>query len=158
VGTGDKLDRFLGGVFGRGLKANVKRALAFLSLNYSEEARDEIYIFGFSRGAYSARALSGVIGAAGVPKQASFEHLETVWNYYRLKPAERKDLGVLVSRPNVRCVGVWDTVGSYGVPAGFGLGALGRVFAAWTRGFHDSHIGDKVEIGLHAIAVDEKRR
>src|SRR5262245_48239000 len=60
VGTGGPVDRILGGIFGCGIKANVKRALAFLALNY--QRGDEIYIFGFSRGAYSARALAGVIG------------------------------------------------------------------------------------------------
>src|SRR6516225_2970885 len=70
VGTGDLVDRFLGGVFGRGLRNNVKRAYAFLSLNY--EPGDEIYIFGFSRGAYTARALAGVIGASGILKKEEF--------------------------------------------------------------------------------------
>ena len=80
----------MGGVFGAGLRNNVKRGLAFLSLNWDpEELRDnpvadEIYIFGFSRGAYSARALAGVIGAiGGIPKQASFDQLEDIWNHYR---------------------------------------------------------------------------
>src|SRR5919202_4486031 len=79
VGTGWFGDRILGGVFGVGLRENVKRGLAFLALNYEEG--DEIYLFGFSRGAYTARALAGVIGAAGIPKQADFNQLETVWNY-----------------------------------------------------------------------------
>jgi uncharacterized protein (DUF2235 family) len=82
VGSGGPLDRFLGGVFGVGLRDNVKRGLAFLSLNWS--SGDEIYIFGFSRGAYSARALAGVIGAInGIPKQVHFDRLEEVWDYYR---------------------------------------------------------------------------
>jgi hypothetical protein len=59
----------------------------------------------------------------------------------------------------IRCVGVWDTVGSYGIPAGIGLGALSRIFTAWLlRGFHDTEIGTCIEIGLHAVAVDERRR
>ena len=49
VGTGGRLDQVLGGVFGYGLKGNVKRGLTFLALNW--EAGDEIYLFGFSRGA-----------------------------------------------------------------------------------------------------------
>jgi uncharacterized protein (DUF2235 family) len=48
VGAGDLLERVLGGLFGRGVKSGVKRAYAFLSLNY--EVGDEIYLFGFSRG------------------------------------------------------------------------------------------------------------
>ena len=160
------MDRFLGGTFGFGLRGNVKRGLAFLSLNY--EPGDEIYLFGFSRGAYSARALAGVIGAAGIPKQIEFRELERVWNYYRLRPkflqrskrkAElREELSELTFRPAIECVGVWDTVGSYGIPAGYGLGALARLFTAWTRGFHDSEIGKHVKVGLHALAVDERRR
>jgi hypothetical protein len=157
VGTGDLLDRVLGGVAGRGIKANIKRALGFLALNF--KPGDEIYIFGFSRGAYSARALAGVIGAAGMPVQAEFEQIEHIWNYYRMPPGRREErLNGLVVRTPIRCVAVWDTVGSYGVPAGFGLGALARAIAAWTRGFHNSHIGNHIQIGLHALAIDERRR
>jgi uncharacterized protein (DUF2235 family) len=166
VGSGGRLDQFVGGTFGYGLRGNVKRGLAFLSLNY--EPGDEIYLFGFSRGAYSARALAGVIGAAGIPKQIEFRELERVWNYYRLRPkflqrrkrkAElREELSELTWRPEIECVGVWDTVGSYGIPAGYGLGALARLFTAWTRGFHDSEIGKHIKVGLHALAVDERRR
>src|SRR5215475_13143139 len=157
VGTGDVYDRFLGGVFGRGTKGNVKRALAFLALNYLEG--DELYIFGFSRGAYSARALAGVIGAAGVPLQAEFAQLELIWKYYRTPPERRgEELKDKVVKAPVRCVGVWDTVGSYGIPAGFGLGGLVRAAPAWTRGFSNTHIGKHIEIGLHALAIDERRR
>src|ERR1700730_7452373 len=81
VGTGDKLDRFLGGVFGRGVKDSVKRGLAFLALNYLPG--DEIYIFGFSRGAFTARALAGVIGASGIFQKDEYQNFEVGWNFYR---------------------------------------------------------------------------
>jgi hypothetical protein len=58
----------------------------------------------------------------------------------------------------VKCVAVWDTVGSYGIPAGLGLAPLARYFALLTLGFHDTSFGDHVEVGLHAVAVDEHRR
>src|SRR5438552_5318757 len=168
VGTGDPIDKFRGGVFGRGLKSNVKRAYAFLSLNY--EPGDEIYIFGFSRGAYTARAVSGVVCASGILQKQHFEQFELAWNFYLERP-ERRAVGAsraaddydkhrdkLHTDARVRCVGVWDTVGSYGVPAGLGLGALARYFTSWMRGFHDTQISDRVDIGLHAMALDEKRR
>jgi hypothetical protein len=180
VGSGGMLDRIFGGVFGFGLQGNVKRGLAFLSLNYEglpdNEGRqsnvyrsgvdyddgDEVYLFGFSRGAYSARALSGVIGGAGIPKQMDFHELEKVWNYYRLKPKSRpklvEDIESHAWHPRVKCIGVWDTVGSYGIPSGFGLGALGRALVSWTRGFHDREFGKHIDVGLHAMAVDEMRR
>jgi len=174
VGNGGPLDRVLGGVFGAGLRDSVKRGLAFLALNWDpaepgNPIADEIYIFGFSRGAYSARALAGVIGAIeGIPRQSSFDKLETVWDYYRGSAEERKErrreIDDLIypmpaeKSPIVKCVGVWDTVGRYGVPSGFGLGALARHATSWTRGFRDNMIGEHIEIGLHAMAIDEWRR
>lgn len=170
VGSGGPLDRLLGGVFGAGLRDNVKRGLAFLTLNW--EKGDEIYIFGFSRGAYTARALAGVITAiGGVPKQNHFDELEEVWNFYRHTPEERKSEALreqykLKDRvhvdPNapflIKCLAVWDTVGSYGIPAGLGLGALARYFTSWTRGFHDNKLNRRIQVGLQALATDEKRR
>jgi hypothetical protein len=55
-------------------------------------------------------------------------------------------------------VGVWDTVGSYGIPAGIGLAPLARYFTLATLGFHDTGFGEHVKVGLHALAVDEPRR
>jgi uncharacterized protein (DUF2235 family) len=175
VGSGGPIDRFVGGVFGAGLRDNVKRGLAFLALNWDPPEPpenpngDEIYIFGFSRGAYSARALAGVIGAiGGIPKQSSFDRLEKIWNHYRKTKEEREqdDDGVgdlIYPMPAdkeliIKCVGVWDTVGSYGVPAGLGLGGLARMLTSWTRGFRDNEIGKCVELGFHAMAIDEERR
>jgi uncharacterized protein (DUF2235 family) len=186
VGTGGRLDQFLGGVFGYGLKGNVKRGLTFLALNW--EAGDEIYLFGFSRGAYTARALAGVIAAAGIP--VDIKHAEHHWDRYqqiaKLRPKrgtprdseewrkaqaaidkvreEFVDLARNVDDNRnwqdvpIKCVGVWDTVGSYGVPSGFGLGALPFMLTYWTRGFRDTQFGRTVEVGLHAIAIDERRR
>ena len=79
VGSGGPIDRFLGGAFGVGLKSNVKRGLMFLALNY--DAGDELYLFGFSRGAYTARALAGVIGTAGIP--IDIRKTELHWNLYQ---------------------------------------------------------------------------
>jgi uncharacterized protein (DUF2235 family) len=182
VGSGGPIDRFLGGAFGAGLKSNVKRGLAFLALNYDEG--DEIYIFGFSRGGYTARALAGVVGVAGIPY--SITETERHWNLYqevaalksnagryaRNSPkrapydaqinAKKKELESATRYKGadvpIRCVGVWDTVGSYGIPTGFGPTALARHFTMWTRGFKDTRFGDTVKLGLHAIAVDEMRR
>jgi uncharacterized protein (DUF2235 family) len=174
VGNGGPIDRLLGGVFGAGLRDSVKRGLAFLALNWDPEepgnpVADEIYIFGFSRGAYSARALAGVIGAIqGIPRQSSFDRLETVWNYYRggedERARRRAEIDELIypmppeKKPIIKCVAVWDTVGRYGIPAGLGLGALARHATAWTHGFRDNMIGDHIAFGLHAMAIDEWRR
>lgn len=182
VGSGGPIDRFVGGVFGAGLKSNVKRALAFLALNYQGE--DEIYLFGFSRGAYTARAVAGVLGVAGIPLEIG--KAEIHWDFYRRiaklqsdnrgrnhesrryksNLAQINDLTEKLKaytnyspdEVNITCVGVFDTVGSYGVPAGFGLSGLANLFTYWTRAFHSRQIGKKVGLGLHAVAIDEMRR
>jgi len=176
VGSEGRIDRLLGGVFGVGLRNNVKRALAFLTLNWNDE-NDEIYVFGFSRGAYSARALAGVINAVGgIPRQEHFDRLEEFWDFYRIDPKVRNDPKNAQSvakkaemrkmcypdekdtQPIIKLLGVWDTVGSYGIPAGLGLGGLARKLTSWTKGFHDNEFGRHVKYGLHAMAIDERRR
>ncbi len=182
VGSGGRLDRFLGGAFGAGLKANVKRGIAFLALNYNEG--DEIYLFGFSRGGYTARAVAGVLGTAGIPLDIS--ETERHWvlyqqiaklkdqrgRYERESPkrapydAQIKALEAELDKVTrykgselpIRCVGVWDTVGAYGIPSGFANGVFPRFFTYWTRGFRDTRIGEKVQLGLHAVAIDEMRK
>jgi uncharacterized protein (DUF2235 family) len=89
VGSGGAIDSLFGGLFGAGIKSNVKRGLTFLSFNYDSEA-DEIYILGFSRGAYTARALAGVIGAIrGIPRVSNFGEAEEIWTHYRKKKEQR---------------------------------------------------------------------
>ena len=62
VGTG-KFDHLRGGAFGRGLTKNIKDAYSFLIENY--QIGDELFFFGFSRGAYTARSTVGLIRNSG---------------------------------------------------------------------------------------------
>ncbi len=177
VGTEpDFIRKILGDAIGLGLKKIVQDCYGFVVDNYLPG--DEIYIFGFSRGAYAARALAGLIGASGIKRQNDPQGFDVVWNHYRVKPATRdapqtasaadqKTVAAYVAMAAqdgihqdraIKCVGVWDTVGSYGIPAGFGLARLARYVALVRLGFHDTRFGDHIDVGLHAIGVDEKRR
>jgi len=159
VGTAGGTDAIAGGGFGRGLTANVMDGYRFFGNNADQD--DEIYIFGFSRGAYTARSLAGLIGLAGLLKP---EHLGAdlakVMEIYRLRNIDRAErlrridaLGLKRCRDiRVRCIGVWDTVGSLGIP-----GDLGRNFLHGKYYFHDVELGSCVDVALHAVAVDEKR-
>jgi uncharacterized protein (DUF2235 family) len=82
---GDFLNRLLGLFVGLGLKKVVQDCYGFLVSNY--ESGDEIYIFGFSRGAYAARALAGLIGASGIQRKPDPQKFEIAWCHYRLPPA-----------------------------------------------------------------------
>ncbi len=80
VGTATN-DRFRGGVFGSGLLANVREAYRFLIFNY--EPGDEIYVFGFSRGAYTARSFVGFIRCAGIPAIHNAARIDDALALYR---------------------------------------------------------------------------
>jgi uncharacterized protein (DUF2235 family) len=177
VGTeGKLLERILGGAIGLGLKRIVQDAYTFLADKFT--AGDEVYILGFSRGAYAARALAGLIGASGIQRRPDGNVFEIAWSHYRVKPKVRSGEERPGSGDNesivayhrlvaidafhkdraVKCVAVWDTVGSYGIPAGFGLAPLARYIALAFLGFHDTHFGNQIDVGLHAVAIDERRR
>jgi uncharacterized protein (DUF2235 family) len=158
VGTnGYVVDRLLGGAFGLGLFENISSAYRFLALNY--DPGDEIFVFGFSRGAYTARSLVGMIGCVGLLTRESVisGHLpEAVRRYRRRRPDRRAFHGASDERfrevnshhdVRVRFLGVFDTVGALGVP-----GAIGRAHQ-----FHDVTLSPQVENARHAVAIDEHR-
>ena len=160
VGTGGPLDRILGGASGAGLTANVVDGYRFLANNYV--SGDEIYLFGFSRGAYTARSLAGLVGLTGLlaPIHLGGDLTKAVLGFYRdkdLNPAQKREktAGLKLDRyedVRIRCVGVWDTVGSLGIPTD-----LGRRFLGGKYYFHDVELSGMVDVALHAVAIDEKR-
>ena len=159
VGTG--LDWLSGGALGDGLDGNIRRAYKFLSYHYVPD--DKIFIFGFSRGAYTARSLVGLIGAAGLLRReyctADNEHV--AWSYYRTPPNDRlpgiwTGLAPLVHPREtftIQCVGVFDTVGALGVPLK-GFWRLNRQ----RYEFHNVELSSITKVNLHALAVDEHRQ
>jgi hypothetical protein len=159
VGTGlARGDKFVGGATGAGLEDNIRQAYRFLSGHY--EPGVEIYIFGFSRGAFTARSLAGYIGAGGLlkPEHCTRENQDRAWAFYRTPPGDRypfdqRELNKLAF-PDVRikCLGVFDTVGARGIPTEFFNTTNRRKY-----GFHDVTLGSNVDHALHALAIDELR-
>ena len=96
VGTGP-LDRLTGGGFGIGLEEHVRDAYDWLVHNYREgngtkdEPPDEIYIFGFSRGAYTARSLVGFIGTCGLLRRGAPLTVNQLWENYCILGLEREE-------------------------------------------------------------------
>lgn len=156
VGTGGPLNKFVGGAFGRGLVRNIHDGYRFLANNFV--LGDEIYVFGFSRGAYTARSLGGFMGAVGLLKRQEMERLPDAWDLYKTKPHERDEAKTRELRAlghdkvRITCLGVWDTVGALGVP--------GETLQWVNHGdheFHDTELGGNVDHAFHAVAIDEKR-
>jgi hypothetical protein len=160
VGTDTFLNRVLGGVGGDGLDVNIRRAYKFLSANYQPD--DQIFIFGFSRGSFTARSLVGYIAAAGLllPGHCTEENERAAWDYYRAPPSERlpgvwHELTKHVHNRNrlrIECIGVFDTVGALGIPF--------RLFDRANREqyeFHNVELSSFTNTNLHALAIDEHR-
>src|SRR5215207_7052882 len=74
VGTGGLNDRVVGGAVGEGGESNLRSGYMFIAQNYAPE--DEIFLFGFSRGAFTARSLSGFIRASGLLKRGCLDQIE----------------------------------------------------------------------------------
>lgn len=161
---------FLGGVFGHGLDENIRLAYEWLIENYNDG--DEIFIFGFSRGAYTARSLAGLIAIDGILKAGSpigvaelFDRYrkgneESIWKLKEIeasgdisKLTEQEKWLLKYSQPTkVKVIGVWDTVGSVGVAAGNIPGISRGTFDYLQTGLR-IHILN----GYHALAIDEHR-
>jgi uncharacterized protein (DUF2235 family) len=160
VGTGNSLDRIAGGAFGDGLVDNIFDAYRFLIANY--ELGDELFIFGFSRGAYTARSIGGLIRKCGILDRKSIGQYVAAVKLYQ-KPDVRPDhpesvafrtqhaIGAAASI-TINFLGVWDTVGALGIPMR-GLRWLTRD----KYQFHDTELSGIVKHACHALAVDEHR-
>ncbi|WP_378739472.1 DUF2235 domain-containing protein [Nocardia brasiliensis] len=151
-------DRLMGGAFGLGLEANLSSAYWHLALNW--EPGDQIYIFGFSRGAFTARSLAGLIDRIGILTPEAMiggKYPEALAIHQEVPPAD----GTIPQRwtdfrtkychqdvPKIDFLGVFDTVGALGVP---GVTSL-------RYKFHDVKLAPTVHCARQALAIDERRR
>lgn len=169
VGTGtDTMDRVLGGSTGFGISHNIRDAYNFLIMNYTPG--DEIYLFGFSRGAYTARSLAGLVRNAGILRPERSHLIGKAYDLYRDRSDATKpgaDVSLRFrddnSHPETRIhfVGVWDTVGALGVPLGFARYAL-KIWGAlggseFRYEFHDVTLSSRVDHAYHAVSRHERR-
>lgn len=154
VGT-EWLNRVRGGAFGLRLDEHIKDGYRKLIENYREG--DDIYLLGFSRGAYTARSLVGLIRNSGLLRAADRELIETAYANYRSKQDVDSEQAIAFRKAHsrevmIKFVGVWDTVGALGIP----IRSAGE-FNAHEYGFHDTKLSSIVQNAYHALAVDENR-
>lgn len=161
-GLGTKwYDRWVGGAFGWGIDEHITEAYRFLCLNYSPG--DEIYCFGFSRGAYTVRSLVGLIYCSGLLNPANIHKISEAYQLYRdrnIKPSNpvaiefRQAFG---DRVPVAVLGCWDTVGSLGIPDLVPLLPIDQLINQKYQ-FHDTQLSAIIQRAFHAIAIDERRK
>ena len=162
--------KLLGGAFGWGLKRNVRELYKFLCRNYRDG--DRIYLFGFSRGAFTVRMLAGMIDYCGVyTKYENEEELDQAardnYNAFRshfktglLTRGVRRFIGrsepvKTEHKPDIEFIGVWDTVDAYGLP----IDELAIVwdYLIYPIHFPDYKLSNKVRKACHAISIDDER-
>ena len=163
VGTGGGLDAVLGGIGGYGLARNILACYRFLVHNYEEG--DQIFLFGFSRGAYTVRSLAGMIRNCGLLRAYHRHQIANAYELYRDRSDDTHPSSTrarmfrrrYAQNVEITCIGVWDTVGSLGIPEG----VPGHTFNPLLRRqleFHDVKLSSWVKHAFQALAIDEQRR
>jgi uncharacterized protein (DUF2235 family) len=163
----------LGKATGLGISQNIKDCYSAILEHY--DPGDRIFLFGFSRGAYTVRSLGGVLKLCGIPQVGADgvsprtsksvrsalveEAVEKVYKRYGATDEARQkrvSLGAAFkakyrsTRASPHFIGVWDTVRALGLP---GTSSL----VGWRHAFHDASLDRDVPYARHALSIDENR-
>lgn len=143
-------------LLGGGLDQQIRDTYGALSTRY--RSGDRVFLFGYSRGAFAVRSLSGLIDKVGLlqAKHATPRNIEQAWRAYknpRTPETPAKFRAAYCHRQvTIEMIGVWDTVRALGLRVPF--------FWRWMPdryGFHNHHLCRSVKAGFHALAKDETR-
>lgn len=161
VGVSRGLTHLLGGAFGYGLAGNVRDGYHWLCETW--RAGDKIYLFGFSRGAYTARSLAGMICKCGLlvgdtDARVSAADVSAAYDVYRDSslpgdPAAVAFRAAHSTAIDIHFIGVWDTVGALGIPHTVAWFPYARA----RYQFHDTELSKIVKCAYQALALDEHR-
>lgn len=157
----DTIEKLGGGAFGWWIDEKIESAYIFLCLNY--EPGDEIFLFGFSRGAYTVRSLAGLISCSGLLKRPDINQASEAYRIYRIGDRDRRrreaeefrQLNDVYRSVKIKLLGCWDTVGALGIPNFTPLLLVDELFNVKYQ-FHDNALSSMIENARHAIAIDEK--
>jgi uncharacterized protein (DUF2235 family) len=175
--------RIFGGAFGWGLSRNVKQLYGELARVYDRD--DRIFLFGFSRGAFTVRTLAGLMTSCGILDPTRYRTNYDFWRavrqayrQYRRKyqtalsrmmrgrltiddEALRKQFSIGIDafadpeRKLIEFIGVWDTVDAVGSPFGIADLVNGTVYRFK---FPNTTLSSEVAHACHALALDEPRQ
>ncbi|GAC97901.1 hypothetical protein PHSY_005489 [Pseudozyma hubeiensis SY62] len=211
IGTGTgKIQNLFDQGTGLSLGSKIQEAYSFIVDNY--QPGDELFFFGFSRGAYTARCITGFINWCGVLSKVEMTHFADIWSAYQKRDpddvasesaaaevlfaatkrypsiesegfatstyqwnlskndhlseqartqfmeARRKELEerrkhIQIVPPQIKVVGVWDTVSALGFPGMFQDNAMIDFFD-----FYDPGLGSNIQFGFHALSLEEDRK
>jgi len=168
----EKLGPLIEGATGLGVAENIREAYVWLCRVYAPG--DRIFLFGFSRGAFQVRSLSGLIHVVGLLKSSAHNYSQTAFDKYRnFRPTQSEkqhvrgniaeervflsdsERALFHDREKLRIhfLGVWDTVAGLGLPM---WGWSFEIFRVNTS-YHNTAVVPSVEHAYHAVAMDEFR-
>jgi uncharacterized protein (DUF2235 family) len=158
VGTAGGLDRYTCGAFGDGIESNIRDLYRFVVYNY--EPGDELYFFGFSRGAFTVRTLAGFLKLVGLVGKDDDYYVPDLYDCYETSKGPGTPEWTVAFHnvqtqhpsPPIHFIGVWDTVGALGAP-----GFLGQLLNRGKYKYHDIELNSSIENAFHALAIDERR-
>lgn len=159
VGTEKGMDKVTGGAFGHGIEDNIRELYRSILYNYAPG--DELYFFGFSRGAFTVRTLAGFLRLIGLLEKDDDYYVPELYGCYESRQGpgtaqwQQATHNVRGTRPcpPIKMIGVWDTVGALGAP-----GVLGQLFNKGKYQYHDVGLNPSIEHAYHALEIDERRK
>jgi uncharacterized protein (DUF2235 family) len=144
--TGNVLKKLTAKISGAGISKDILQCYQFISDHYM--AGDDIFLFGFSRGATTVRSLAGFISFFGMLPHSRPDLVRQAWDIYRIEDEKkRKDSATTFLQRNhttycnIKFLGVWDSVAA--------LIAKHK--------FHDLKLNSRVQHGYHALSIDDER-
>ena len=160
LGTGWR--KLTGNAGGRGFGKNLQECYEFIFDNY--QADDQIYLFGFSRGAATVRSLSAFIHMFGILPKSRRELIKQAYKIYRIGKDQKRTRHAreLIAKHHtmwtkIRFLGVWDTVAALGLPIK-GFDSVVNWVPFWKHKFHNFELSESVEYAYHALAIDDERK
>jgi len=146
-------------LYGAGLSANIRAAYGFLAHNYDPNPGDEIFFVGFSRGAYTARSIAGLVTKLGLLTKRGMDWFPQVYEEFYSDPTSKPDFqfskGLLQTigdqvtvkaKDAIKIVAVWETVAFHSE------GMVGEKIE-----FHNAELSSRIGYAYHALALDERR-
>jgi len=159
LGTGWR--KITGNISGMGISQNIYECYQFIFENYM--AGDNIFLFGFSRGATTVRSLSSFIHYFGMLPKSRPELIKKAYRIYKISNDDerKKRADELVARNHnhwtkIKFLGVWDTVSALGVPNKT-LDILVDWIPFFRHKYHNLLLSESVEHARQALSIDDER-
>jgi len=150
-----------GSVAGMGISQNILECYQFIFENFN--ADDQIFLFGFSRGATTVRSLSGYLHLFGILPKSRPELIKEAYKIYKIGHREKRDVKAaeFVKRHHtmwcrIKFLGVWDTVAALGIPFK-SIDVLMDKIPFFRHRFQDLMLKESVMHARHALAIDDER-